>query len=171
MELCVVHVKNDIDPYVLVWSHVHHVLVCEKERQEVCVWYIIICEKTFYVYAKNVFRRIYKKLVIVIPSGEGICCLGKRWEGEILFISCSMWYQNKINYFYLGENSDTETKTVIIYDSSERPWETTPFKDFGFMVSDFSFGFDCHKNFGENRIWGFTFISLEKLICILEEPF
>ena len=79
------HVKKDTDPFMLVWSHVHHVLVCEKERPEVCVWYIIICEKKVYVCAKNVFRRIYKKLVIVIPSGEGICCLGKEVRGRDSF--------------------------------------------------------------------------------------
>ena len=75
--------------------------VKKRERPEVCVWYIIICEKNVCVYAKNVFRRIYEKLVMVIPSRDGICGLEEEVrERETVFIACSIWYQNKINYFY-----------------------------------------------------------------------
>ena len=83
---CIVILSNDTDAYILVWSHVHHVLVCKKkERPEVCVWYIIICEKKMCVYAKNVFRRIHEKLVLVSLSRDGICGLEDEVRGRDCF--------------------------------------------------------------------------------------
>ena len=55
---CIVILNNDTDPYILVWSHVHHVLVCKKkERPEVCVWYIIICEKKIVCVCKECLQK------------------------------------------------------------------------------------------------------------------
>lgn len=51
--------------HILVWSHVHHVQLCKKRRDQVCVQYIIICEKMC-VY-ERMSSEGYEKLIMVIP--------------------------------------------------------------------------------------------------------
>ena len=50
---CIVILSNDTHAYILVWSHVHHVLVCKKKRRDQkCVYGILLFVKKMCVYER-----------------------------------------------------------------------------------------------------------------------